>query len=242
MFPDGTSQVWKLPKEFLVADEVTVIWNFEAERELIDLMSLRMLLTKEVNLHIPYLPFGRQDKDVNNDATFNLHVLAQIINSLNFTKITSVDVHNPTVAIDLIDDFHNITVGPLHDRLIEKIKPQYVVYPDRGASQRYNVDLPSVVALKLRDQSTGQIIGHELNDNYEFKKGDRLLIIDDICDGGATFISVANMLHKTKAGMKIDLFVTHGIFSKGRQHLLDNGINAIYTTNSLLKNNDGYEV
>ena len=31
----------------------------------------------------------------------------------------------------------------------------------------------------------------------------------------------------------MELYVTHGIFSKGVENLLDNGIDHIYTTNSL---------
>jgi ribose-phosphate pyrophosphokinase len=242
IFPDGTSQVWKLPEEFLEAEEVTIVWNFEAERELVDLMSLRMLLSQEVTLHMPYLPFGRQDKEISNDATFNLQVLAHVLNSLNFTKVTTVDAHNPHAAGKIIEDFHNIPVGPLHSRIIEQVKPNYIVYPDYGASLRYKTKLPTIVAMKVRDQATGKIMGHELNEKYDLKKGDHLLIVDDICDGGATFISVADMLHRQRSGLVVDLFVTHGIFSKGRQHLLDNGIHAVYTTNSLLHNTDGYGV
>jgi ribose-phosphate pyrophosphokinase len=70
----------------------------------------------------------------------------------------------------------------------------------------------------------------------------KVLIVDDICDGGATFIRAARALRAIEPDVEVGLCVTHGIFSKGRQHLLDNGIDKIYTTNSLLKNDGNYEV
>jgi len=245
IFPDGTSQVWKLPAEVLESKDLTVVWNFEAEREIIDLLSLRALLpTHDIHLHIPYLPYGRQDKDVNNELTFNLVVLARLLNSMNLDKVTSVDTHNPEVAEELIDSFVNIKVETLHNRLVDAIRPDIVVFPDMGASQRYKTNRPKIICRKSRNQSTGAITGHEIYEESSIglEPGNQLLIVDDICDGGATFISVAKMLHEDTKDLKIDLFVTHGIFSKGRQHLLTNGINAVYTTNSLLKNKDGYEV
>src|SRR5271165_6478993 len=86
IFPDNTSQCWKLPNEFLNSLSVKVTWNFENERELIDLLSLKKLLyrAKNTHLHIPYLPFARQDKNISNETTFNLHILAELLNMMNF--------------------------------------------------------------------------------------------------------------------------------------------------------------
>lgn len=43
------------------------------------------------------------------------------------------------------------------------------------------------------------------------QQGDDILIVDDICDGGATFLKIAKELPNTN----LYLYVTHGIFSKG---------------------------
>ena len=61
--------------------------------------------------------------------------------------------------------------------------------------------------------------------------GKDCVIVDDICDGGRTFIELAKVLKERGAG-KIGLFVTHGIFSQGVGVLFDNGIDFIYTTDS----------
>jgi hypothetical protein len=48
IFPDKTSQVWNLPEEIINCTDIQIIWNFEAEREIIDLYSIKALLTLRV--------------------------------------------------------------------------------------------------------------------------------------------------------------------------------------------------
>ena len=246
IFPDGTSQVWKLPTEILNRKEYLIIWNFESEREIIDLYSLSLLLGYHVyiHLHIPYLPYGRQDKSVSNDTTFNLAVFADLINALGFDKVTTVDAHNKQFFEKYIHNAVNLPVTGIHEKMIMNFLPTYIVFPDAGAVTRYNLShLSTIYCDKVRDQATGAILSHKVLSPPTLHAGkERLLIIDDICDGGATFISVAKALREISPNMIIGLFVTHGIFSKGRQHLLDNGIDEIYTTDSLLKNTGDYEV
>ena len=62
-------------------------------------------------------------------------------------------------------------------------------------------------------------------------EGQSVVIADDIADGGYTFIKLAEKLKEKGAG-KIFLYVSHGIFSKGLDVLLDAGIDCVYTTDS----------
>jgi hypothetical protein len=57
-----------------------------------------------------------------------------------------------------------------------------------------------------------------------------------------TFIKVAQLLNSQYPPAQIDLAVSHGLFSKGKQVLFDAGISNIYTTNSLLRNPEGFNV
>lgn len=66
-------------------------------------------------------------------------------------------------------------------------------------------------------------------DAFTSKKAD-FIIIDDICDGGATFINIAKNL-KNRVKGKIYLIVTHSIFSKGFEEL-SRYFDGIYCTNS----------
>ena len=251
IFPDKTSQVWKLPEEILSSKEFLITWNFEEEREIMDLYSLCSLLPpfSRVLLHMPYLPYGRKDKVTSNDATFNLYPFSDLINNLGFDQVTTVDAHNPAKFERIFRQSRNMM--PYHAQLkaVEAFRPTFFVFPDKGAMERYHTSFTMMLKPdsciyfeKVRDQLTGNITGLTMQANKLFYSRDRLLIIDDICDGGATFIGVAKELRKLVPDVEIALFVTHGIFSRGRQHLLDNGIDEIYTTNSLLANKDGFEV
>jgi ribose-phosphate pyrophosphokinase len=54
------------------------------------------------------------------------------------------------------------------------------------------------------------------------------LIVDDICDGGRTFIELAKVLRPLTSG-QVKLYVTHGIFSAGFEALA--GLDRIFVAN-----------
>lgn len=252
IFPDGTSQIWKLPEGLLKPSFIKITWYFENEREIIDLCSFKSLLKKEgqhTTLYMPYLPYARQDKEISNETTFNLHTFASIINSLNFSSVLATDVHNITLCSKLINNFRNLDVEMIQDQVLRVVRPTYTVFPDAGAKERYKYlekYPPTLSFEKVRNPLNGNLTSVFIPDK-EFDKEATIpekssyLIIDDICDGGATFINIANILYNTYKASKVSLFVTHGIFSKGRKHLEDAGI-TLYTTNSLLKNVEGISI
>jgi len=81
------------------------------------------------------------------------------------------------------------------------------------------------VCLHKRDVRTGNILGVVVDQNVTDLN---LLVVDDICDGGRTFTELSKTLSMPK---KLELFVTHGIFSKGVKELTE-AYDHIYTTNS----------
>lgn len=232
VFPDGTTQVWKLAPELLASKSLRKItWSFESEAEIIQLAQLKALLDNlghEVYLSIEYLPYSRQDKNVSNEATFALYPFATLLNSLNFDRVAILDPHSP-IALELINNSfaYYPTVSVL--QAIKDDKIDLLVFPDRGAQEKYSSmypSIPNVFANKVREQSTGAILETTVAGNVD---GKRVLIVDDICDGGATFIALAKVL-RAKGATYVGLYVTHGIFSKGTQVLLDSGIDKVSFT------------
>jgi phosphoribosylpyrophosphate synthetase len=240
IFPDGTSQVWKLPTEILedysIPGKFKIIWYFESEGELIHLMQLRTLLFKGnldhvIDLVIPYLPYARQDKPVSNETTFALRCF---LNSLGYwNSITTVDIHSTQM------DVKSLPVDHFVQSAISKSNADFVCFPDAGAAKRgYEVTVPSFNLDKKRNQLTGQIEGLVCSLPLDLK-GKTILLVDDICDGGRTFIEASGILYGLGAH-NVDLYVTHGIFSKGI-HLLremQSPIRHIYTTNSYIKSQE----
>lgn len=82
----------------------------------------------------------------------------------------------------------------------------------------YNIDFFFVKSRK------DNLIDVCINDENKFKNslGNReIIIVDDICDGGATFIAEYIYLKNKFPNNKIHLIVNHGIFSKGIDLLFD---------------------
>ena len=63
-------------------------------------------------------------------------------------------------------------------------------------------------------------------------RGKRCLLLTTSATLAAPFIGSAQVLREAGA-RSVSLYVTHGIFSKGVEHLLNNGIDAVYATTSL---------
>lgn len=105
---------------------------------------------------------------------------------------------------------------------------------------------------KVRDQQTGKILSINLDkvsedlfeshpENYQ---GKRFLILDDICDGGGTFIRIGEVLKKYAKPSQMDLYVTHGIFSNDALSRLwnDGDYDKIITTDSFFDDVDYEEL
>jgi len=234
IFPDKTSQVWKLPDEYFNPRVNTITWEFENEAEFMQVAQLKYLLdfTQAEDsykfLKLPYLPYGRQDKPVSNSATFALMPFFTLLNTLNFDGVDVFDPHNVELTSKCIDKVY--IEMPDHGSILRELNAQ-PVYPDKGAAKRYNAEVDAVTCDKIREPLTGAITGLSVSGNVQHVP---YLIIDDICDGGRTFIEVAKVLYERGAA-EVHLYVSHGIFSKGLDVLRDAGIKRIFTRKGEVK-------
>ena len=234
IFPDRTSQVWKLGNELPFASACEVVWEFENEAELSHLIQLKFLLDQNHNassLYMPYLPYARQDKEIGNTSTFALIPFLRVLRWLNFCQYKAFDVHNPAPCFDILRDFVNLQPITEVNFAFTDSGADCILYPDAGAYERYGQLFKhhlSFSCKKDRNQSTGTIVSVTMNTlTANAIKGKRVLIGDDLCDGGATFVQIATMLRNIDC--ESSLYVSHGIFSKGTQVLRDAGIRNIYT-------------
>lgn len=233
MFPDKTSQVWKLPEDQLKLSKATIEWRFEHEGEFMQLAQLRDLLTEYgvnvIKLTLKYLPYGRQDKGTNNAATFALYTFADLLNFLNFEQVEIMDPHSEH-ALDWIYNSNAVYPTKLVEQVAQSMMGDVVLcYPDKGAVTKYtkvyeSLYRPHIYGEKVRDQLTGNILSYQVVGECA---GKAVLIVDDICDGGMTFRLLAKDLLAAGA-TSVVLFVTHGIFSRGLQVLKDAGISRVF--------------
>jgi len=174
----------------------------------------------------------------------SIKVAANIINSMKFDKVRVYDCHSD-VGVALIDNCFNVDQDEIfHDVFMHYVGTNSVlVSPDAGANKKTQklsnfYRLPFIRADKSRDVNTGEINGTVV---YGDCAGKTAIICDDICDGGRTFIELSKALYKSGA-TKVVLVVTHGIFSKGLNPLYYSGIQKIYTTNSICKEQPSVEL
>lgn len=249
VFPDGTSQVWKLSRDVKDATYVKIDFVWEnKESEVLQLLQLIDLVRQSgnepyINLNMPYLPYARQDKDVSSETTFALHSFANLLNSKKIDQITSFDIHSK-VAKKLIKNLHNIKPDEFHLKSYNRFKADEIFYPDAGAASRYSLGINHIQLFgeKVRNQLTGVIDRYRLVNKNSFDlNGKRILIVDDLCDGGATFIMAVKALQEFNPSC-IGLCVSHGVFSKGLEEMKAAGISEFYYTNSLVKNKDGFNI
>jgi len=191
-----------------------------------------------IELTIPYFPYARQDRVCVEGEALGAAVMAQFINNMGLSKVTIWDAHSD-VSPALINNVVNVPQMALLARC-EELSTRLakgeltLISPDAGASKKtlkiaetFNSELDVIQAQKVRDLKTGNIIETQILGDV---KGKSVLIADDICDGGRTFIELAKVL-KSQGAAEISLFITHGIFSKGLA-VFEGLIDAIYTTDS----------
>jgi ribose-phosphate pyrophosphokinase len=185
-------------------------------------------------LALPYLPGARMDRG----TPLGAKVYADFINSLELDNVVCIDPHSD-VAPALYD---RLTVVPLTDLPIWDTfaainKYDGVIIPDAGAIKRAEavaakLGVVTYQAGKKRDWKTGTLSGFQC----ENLSSGSYLVVDDICDGGGTFVGLADAIATQPHDIRLSLWVTHGIFSKGMDEILKR-YTEVYNTNS----HPGYE-
>jgi len=232
MYSDGTPMIKSNDWDVIVNKTDTVVVKPHTLNEFVNAMFLTDAVEQGGGridrLILPYLPGARQDRsNPTGDVLFTALSVADMINFREFYEVVSVDPHSPIMA-GLINGFVEF---PL-ERIARKMWHGYsgIIAPDKGAHLRAEkfattLGLAVTYGTKSRDVSTGKLTGFDVT----VEPGKHYLVVDDICDGGGTFIGLGD---KIKAGGAFaDLYVTHGIFSKGTDALKTIYKN-IYTTDT----------
>lgn len=254
-FPDGTLLLKQEPP---LLQRALIRWEYENDREFLALIYLVKHLraggTENIHLDMPYIPNARMDRVKNDEDVFTLKYFAELLNTLKLTSVTVLDPHS-SVSEALIDNLtvrspeayinavlRNINGEPracitsdVNGDRCETIYPVTMFYPDEGAMKRYSgmISLPYTFGIKSRDFGTGKILGLDVVGETDKITGKNILIVDDICSRGGTFLHSAKKLKELGAN-KIYLYVTHCENTILEGTLLDSGlIEKVFTTDSI---------
>ena len=244
-FPAGESLIQVDHRQVSSQIDAVITLRFRGNEDLIDLLLLtdavRRIGTHKlstVSLVSDYLPYARQDRVCNPGESLSVKVIADLINSQNYSCVSCMDLHSDVSAALLnnldhreiwdSEDVRGCAILALNGR-----GDCSLVSPDAGSNKNFfklakvHGFKDVVRADKIRDVKTGAIL--ETKVYSEHVGGRDFLIIDDICDGGRTFIELSKELRKLTTG-KIYLYVTHGIFSNGSSTVAHH-FDQIYTAN-----------
>ncbi|MGN7186997.1 ribose-phosphate pyrophosphokinase [Microbacterium enclense] len=191
-------------------------------------------------LLLPYLPGARADHA--EFVPFGAGVYADFVNSLGVDQVICFDPHSPVMpgllneatVIDSTRLFRRHIVG----RADQDSRPQRysgIIAPDKGATERARkvadaCHLPMYQALKHRNPETGRLSEFTCE---PLPDTGRFLVVDDICDGGGTFMGLAQATGLPKE--RLGLYVSHGVFSGNAEQLVDHYAE-VWTTDSLQPN------
>lgn len=256
-YPAGETQVRLTDAGVTLLADATHVRVIARIRSAADVMELVQLLSAiestsafgpAVELVLPYLPYSRADRRFTAGDCFGVEAFGNVLAALGVSGVRTLDVHS-NVAFLKIPSLVNIRPDRLIRRAIEMFATTCgtpdlnILFPDEGARTRYANLMPGMHttlfgnnhhpirchpfhATKTRDAVTGALSGFELP--VAFPHTQPTFIVDDLCDGGGTFLGLAE---KLSTRVYKGLYVTHGIFSKGT-NVLTQKFFRVYTTNS----------
>ena len=193
---------------------------------------------RKITLVMPFVPYARQDRIATEGDPFSIRVFAQFINKMDFDQVFITDPHSDvTPALinqSVIIPQHKVAAHAVmrvyrwHRQCApDQSKEIALVAPDLGAAKKIialqdylykttQIHFPVIQCDKKRDSDTGKITGFRILDGNP--KDKHCFMVDDICDGGGTFLGLGYVIKKAGADNQ-SLYVTHGIFSKGTNEL-----------------------
>ncbi len=228
----------KIKSDLSAAETVMITHRLTSFNEvgllLIAIDAVRRCLVEEIHVFIPYFPAARQDRVMVAGESLSVKVYADLFNQLRLKGVIVYDPHSE-VTPALLDNCVTVSNFTFIERILKDLpKDTLLVAPDGGALKKiyklaaYLKDYNVIECGKTRDVKTGKLSGFKVYAND--LEGRACLVVDDICDGGGTFMGLAGELKKAGAG-DLYLAVSHGIFSKGTEKLSEH-FRRLYTTDS----------
>lgn len=193
-------------------------------------------------LFLPYIPYARQDRVMIPGEPLSAAVFGKLINLCGYDQVVVDDPHSDVSPSHI----QNVSIYEQHELAMPILGEGFfvdaiIVAPDAGAIKKVSKLAKIVghseigVGTKHRDLKTNAITGTSYSGPSV--AGKRVVMVDDICDGGRTFIELGKVLKKEGAE-SIVLYTTHGIYSYGAD-VFKGVIDEVYCTYAWVKNLEG---
>ena len=257
-FNDGTYQVRipsisreELTTSFKISCFVNSMDDLVVVGMLTDIIKRNTRLDRAwVELELTSPAYTRYDRVMHEDRSdaLGLLVFANMVKATGVDEVSLIDPHSEVTtrvlkAVGLCVDVKHqkeclleVLYPNEYDRkgkTFENVRENYIVFcPDAGAYKKLGKD-SDFSCFKDRDPKTGNIrrIGIEHYDDLSFLNDSRqsILIVDDLCEKGGTFLGTVKAIRDAGCTLPISLYVTHGVFPEGTPFEdLTKALDAIY--------------
>ena len=199
-----------------------------------------------LNITIPCLLDAQADRRFNSNESHNLKLVLYHLRKLNFESITIFHPHNQEVVEAILPSVKILDNSYFIQQVISKIpvgledigKDNHLILMSTDAGgfkplmklcDKIGWKGETFSASKSRKYEDGKSVLTQQIDRQDFG-GKDILIIDDICVKGGTFVGLAKMLKERNAG-KLYLAISHLTVPNPNPELVDL-YDTIFTTNS----------
>lgn len=221
-FPDGEPHITL--EAFDRKEVYKVITRISNPSDLFLLLQVGDILDRaevEWSLVVTYCMSMRMDRVVHYEEAFSLKIVANMLNSMNFTSATFVEPHSSRL-LSLVRNAK--AARPMMDKVSIMQNISTICYPDHGAMERNSsyVGREFCICLKkVRDLEDKNSRIKSLDIEYSPNEitNNTITIVDDLCDAGGTFCMAADLLRKKYPGVKLSILVTHLVNPVGLKNL-----------------------
>lgn len=233
-YPDGSSYVKinRFEKDITFRiNSYEDLWILKQIKDVYDHNNLKL------SIYIPNLIDAQADRRFDTNQPHGLKLVCEFINSLKFEKVSIFHPHNPEVIEALIDNVDIVDNSDFIADILFRIDTDNLIMllPDGGA-YKWGVKLANKInfagtvlsASKNREYKDGKSVLIQQLPDFDFR-GKSVIIIDDICIYGGTFVGLYNLLKDRNVG-NIYLAVSHMTVSNPNKEL--EKFTQIFTTDS----------
>lgn len=230
-YPDGEKHLVIEGHDWNKNKYVNVITRISSMDDLFILLQAEQILSHEEvyisKLIIPYILGARCDRRFSLGEAIDARIIVSLIDR-NIAVQDKYYIFDPHSISLNIYNWKDLKVFP------KELNPNSycIVYPDKGAYDRMD-NIPGMspycCGSKVRDDSGIRI---ELNKpNCRDSVTSEIMVVDDLCDAGGTFVVLADALKDRFPSKKKNIFVTHAIQKIGIERMAEHYEHA-YITNS----------
>jgi ribose-phosphate pyrophosphokinase len=215
-FPDGEIQLDVQDDLINFKDSITIKTRIKTTNDLFILLQAYDILDRyciSYDTEIMYLMTQRTDRIFSQGRPLSLKIIMSLLKGY----VSVLEPHN----IEAMKHFSNNYVDSvyhIHPSLLHLYDDRMIFYPDLGARTRYDCNGMYYVGYgeKVRDVATGSIIDYSIHTNFhENHKINRIVVVDDLCDGGRTFLVAYEKLRELYPEAEINLDITHAVQEAG---------------------------